>query len=896
MVQQQQETTKTGATYERHIKNYAAFWSALQDDYCAQDPLWTRVPAFPITAANAALFVEFEMQRPKLIKSKKGARAGELEYQEGTTIGVESIKQAISALEGHRRNHAWEYPPGHETHIKLRDDIRIQTLEDNAGRNESQRVDKAQKLKASGTSSDTYAKEELILMSKNALCNATTPTQLVIGIRDRTMLLVATQMAFRGDNLRQIQLSDLFATSVPNPHAGEDRYFEVMGILADQGKTNQHSRVDELGALRHKRPELCAVGAVALHLFVQWHPELGNEPLPSFAPEFSQDSRTEGFGEYGKRDWYGLYAFHPEGKSAREPMKYSNHYQRVKKMHQDANVSISKATHAARSKAAQTAREHGASMNDTKALGLWNESGSYRNCYDRLFPMPAMLGAAHHLALQPEAFFVARAALDVPEELLALIFPWVEAEEAALQARYRENPANQDIAAKQLFRLLKWFRRVLAQDLAVLYSREPRWQSLVFDVKPFNLPIFDTFARGVASRLADIERTARLRLDQFPERIASGFRSAIQDFALQQRAEQAANRQLLEFMRQEMLVMASIIQELKQREPPARAPTHPSAPVPLSAMSYRAMLAAQQGSLASARGGFVSLLEPGTASGPHLLDESAHLGHWPNARLESPPTAHAVYQDVEATLHPAQWSAAHPSAHVALQPARPPSLAMPSSPTHISLPPPIPLSATPSPPLSHYPGAGASPLAAVPLVDGLTQPDSRGAPHAALPMPGFTSSNADRAALVHSWHEICARHAMQLPQIAAGEWRPSKNGRSWVPVYKFSSNTGLLDLWKEWTEGCDGKLSVEALDTGWEHEWRAEPAARTAYCRRSRVIALLRQIMCLQRAWGIHLVIRFLHAKSKGYQKHTTLYNALTSTSGTEARLLAEASTHRFSS
>lgn len=50
-------------------------------------------------------------------------------------------------------------------------------------------------------------------------------------------------------------------------------------------------------------------------------------------------------------------------------------------------------------------------MEDTKALGGWNEPGSFRNCYDRTPPVEAYLGAASFIASRRDAYFVSRSAL-----------------------------------------------------------------------------------------------------------------------------------------------------------------------------------------------------------------------------------------------------------------------------------------------------------------------------------------------------------------------------------------------------------------------------------------------------------------------------------------------------
>jgi hypothetical protein len=47
-------------------------------------------------------------------------------------------------------------------------------------------------------------------------------------------------------------------------------------------------------------------------------------------------------------------------------------------------------------------------VSGTKALGGWNDSGSYRSCYDRAFPVDALLGAGMFNAHKPEEYFLAR--------------------------------------------------------------------------------------------------------------------------------------------------------------------------------------------------------------------------------------------------------------------------------------------------------------------------------------------------------------------------------------------------------------------------------------------------------------------------------------------------------
>jgi hypothetical protein len=80
-------------------------------------------------------------------------------------------------------------------------------------------------------------------------------------------------------------------------------------------------------------------------------------------------------------------------------------------MHTANNISITKVTHGTRPFAAQTCRAFGASVSDTKALGGWNDSGSFKNCYDRAMPVGALLGAAFFNSAKPELYRIPRDSL-----------------------------------------------------------------------------------------------------------------------------------------------------------------------------------------------------------------------------------------------------------------------------------------------------------------------------------------------------------------------------------------------------------------------------------------------------------------------------------------------------
>ena len=79
---------------------------------------------------------------------------------------------------------------------------------------------------------------------------------------------------------------------------------QVLTVLADNTKHNQHGRVDEHGAIRHRHVELCPVRAIALLFFTHFY--ILHRPLPDFAPDFMRKD----CGEYGYREWYHHFIFY----------------------------------------------------------------------------------------------------------------------------------------------------------------------------------------------------------------------------------------------------------------------------------------------------------------------------------------------------------------------------------------------------------------------------------------------------------------------------------------------------------------------------------------------------------------------------------------------------------
>ena len=206
-------------------------------------------------------------------------------------------------------------------------------------------------------------------------------------------------------------------------------------------------------------------------------------------------------------------------------------------------------------------------MNGTKALGGWNESSAFRNCYDRAFPVDALLGAAAFSARHPEQYSLPRGSLEPPGDLLRQLFPWVEGQQAALSTRLQDARCK-DIALRQFLSVLVWFHVVILQDAAVLYLQHPHLSFFTF--RPFNSPAFHNFAASSAATIAHAELKAHLAYENMPEHLIAGLRGTYAYLRMEQRKEQENNARQLEDLRQQYSQLEGLLMQLVESKPKGR--------------------------------------------------------------------------------------------------------------------------------------------------------------------------------------------------------------------------------------------------------------------------------------------------------------------------------------
>src|SRR5437764_2338198 len=103
-------------------------------------------------------------------------------------------------------------------------------------------------------------------------------------------------MLLRGENRRMAELADLSLLKLGDSEGPTPCHALVLQI--QNGKTNKHGKKQFMGAVRHKDPMKCTMGALAQYLFWRWH--VSGEEAPVFRH---------------RKDWYNIKILKGEDKA-----------------------------------------------------------------------------------------------------------------------------------------------------------------------------------------------------------------------------------------------------------------------------------------------------------------------------------------------------------------------------------------------------------------------------------------------------------------------------------------------------------------------------------------------------------------------------------------------------
>ena len=174
--------------------------------------------------------------------------------------------------------------------------------------------------------------------------------------RTQLCFLFGNSMLLRLSNRLPMELPDLF--SMPLPNEGPKGGGWCLVTVMDQGKTNQHGRLEYGAALRHRDYRSCLIGALATYFFWRWH--YSGESFPSF--------RTS-------QDWYHIKVLKRDNGHLSEPLSDSTAASWTRRLYSQAGIKSSKVTHAGRVSGARLAELNGVSEDQVSTHSIYLASG-----------------------------------------------------------------------------------------------------------------------------------------------------------------------------------------------------------------------------------------------------------------------------------------------------------------------------------------------------------------------------------------------------------------------------------------------------------------------------------------------------------------------------------------
>lgn len=145
-------------------------------------------------------------------------------------------------------------------------------------------------------------------------------------------------------------------------------------------------------------------------------------------------------------------------------------------------------------------------------------------------------------------------------EISQQVFPWIEEEHAALIERQHANGLAKDIALHQFLACMLWFRRILIQDLAVIFTQNPH--AAIFNFPPFNSSAFRKFAATSTAAIDAALEEARLAFQNLPQHLIASMEGALATQNLAFERERHAYQAQMRAMESQMGEMRSLLEVL----------------------------------------------------------------------------------------------------------------------------------------------------------------------------------------------------------------------------------------------------------------------------------------------------------------------------------------------
>jgi hypothetical protein len=450
-----------------------------------------------VTEAKLLSFLEEEViHRSLRKKGKKALAADEVDLDEQVLKwgSVRAYVTAITDLYNNQKARNMNSNPSPRA-AGIRDFIKALQRRDTALARQNF-ADKGRDTYLDGYTEDQF-KDLCHALWKAPAINAATATGGSNALRTscylRTLidLLLGHYLVSRGQDRRVAEISDLHTFEFPDE--GPTPCFPLI-ITLRGSKTNQHGRLETMGALRNKDPFICPLSALGFYFLYRW--DLTEEPFP----DFTERSR-----------WYNIRLLlssksKPKSKTnvANEPLSYNAQYDWMAKAFTMIGLNSAKVTHLPCGVVVRMAELLGVTEEQIARAGRWTYD-QMTGCYLTCLPHEFMRKMAGHPA-QKGGFEIRRAAITPPDTLLKLIWPELDQWKGKFGVQGID-----DLAADGFCNLLHHLRMVILQDSVALRQAFPDhsiWAHRVFSHKDY--AAFATQVESLISKDATPSVSTRL--------------------------------------------------------------------------------------------------------------------------------------------------------------------------------------------------------------------------------------------------------------------------------------------------------------------------------------------------------------------------------------------------
>ena len=418
-------------------------------EWCENNPAFPAISKTLVTEEKLLIFLHSQVWKRPLKRKRKAS-----DEDVPQTVGIQSIKNAASAMVN-----LWTVQRirGVNNHPSPRGPL-VKEFIKHVKTKEFERCRAEFVNRGIGSHADGYTNEKEFIKLANAFLNSSNSAPH--NIRDRAMFLLAHYGVMRGQNARFLEFADLQLVELTNIRPSKCM---ALNLVLKNGKMNQVNKIEHGAMIRAKNVNVCALGALALHLFQ--HFEIEGHPFPDLQ---------------SRKNWFTRKVFHsPTDTFA--TISYTTHNKAFGAALKQADIRSSKKTHITRKCPANAAQK----MDDDKykRQGRWGK-GAMDLCYMPI-PHEAVLGLAGFDSAH--SYHVARSVIEPPVILQKLIFKeldgWLEKDKS-------QTGVNCSISTTQFLRVLEYLRIVILQDSVPLmeeFPDLPTWSHSVFHCTEYTL-------------------------------------------------------------------------------------------------------------------------------------------------------------------------------------------------------------------------------------------------------------------------------------------------------------------------------------------------------------------------------------------------------------------------